>query len=103
MTTQNNSDKLEALRELKKREKLNAYKGDFELFAKEQLKILPKDSSKGFQSFEFNEAQRIVNEALEKQLKETGRVRAIILKARQMGLSTYTTGRVFWKSIQPVP
>ena len=98
MTTQNNSDKLEALRELKKREKLNAYKGDFELFAKEQLKILPKDSSKGFQSFEFNEAQRIVNEALEKQLKETGRVRAIILKARQMGLSTYTTGRVFWKS-----
>ena len=98
MTQQNNSDKLEALRELKKREKLNAYKGDFELFAKEQLKILPKDSSKGFQSFEFNEAQRIVNEALEKQLKETGRVRAIILKARQMGLSTYTTGRVFWKS-----
>jgi len=98
MTTQNNSDKLEALRELKKREKLNAYKGDFELFAKEQLKILPKDSSKGFQSFEFNEAQKIVNEALEKQLKETGRVRAIILKARQMGLSTYTTGRVFWKS-----
>ena len=97
-TAPNNSEKLEALRELKKREKLNAYKGDFELFAKEQLKILPKDSSKGFQSFEFNEAQRIVNEALEKQLKETGRVRAIILKARQMGLSTYTTGRVFWKS-----
>jgi hypothetical protein len=95
---QNNSEKLEALRELKKREKLNAYKNDFELFAKEQIKILPKDSSKGFQFFEFNEAQKIVNEALEKQLKETGRVRAIILKARQMGLSTYTTGRVFWKS-----
>jgi hypothetical protein len=98
MKQQNNSDKLEALRELKKREKLSAYKGDFELFAKEQIKILPKDSSKGFQFFEFNEAQKIVNEALEKQLKETGRVRAIILKARQMGLSTYTTGRVFWKS-----
>jgi hypothetical protein len=98
MTKQNNSDKLEALRELKKREKLNAYKNNFELFAKEQIKILPKDSSKGFQFFEFNEAQKIVNEALEKQLKETGRVRAIILKARQMGLSTYTTGRVFWKS-----
>lgn len=98
MTTQNNSEKLEALRELKKREKLAAYKDNFELFAKEQIKILPKDSSKGFQFFEFNEAQKIVNEALEKQLKETGRVRAIILKARQMGLSTYTTGRVFWKS-----
>jgi hypothetical protein len=98
MKQQNNSEKLEALRELKKREKLAAYKNNFELFAKEQIKILPKDSSKGFQFFEFNEAQKIVNEALEKQLKETGRVRAIILKARQMGLSTYTTGRVFWKS-----
>ncbi len=93
-----NKQKLEALRELKKREKLAEYKNNFELFAKEQIKILPKDSSQGFQPFVFNEAQHIVNDALEKQLKETGRVRAIILKARQMGLSTFTTARVFWKS-----
>ena len=93
-----NKQKLEALRELKKRQKLAEYKDNFELFAKEQIKILPKDSSKGFQPFVFNEAQKIVNDALEKQLKETGRVRAIILKARQMGLSTFTTARVFWKS-----
>jgi len=97
-TSSLNQKKLEALREIKRREKLEIYKTDFALFASEQIKILPKDSSKGFHAFEFNAAQVIVNEAIEKQLKETGKVRAIILKARQMGLSTYTTSRVFWKS-----
>ena len=98
MTTTSNTRKLEALRELKRREKLAEYQDNFELFAKEQIKILPKDSRLGFQPFVFNDAQTIVNNAIEGQLKETGKVRAIILKARQMGLSTYTTGRVFWKS-----
>jgi hypothetical protein len=93
-----NKQKVEALRELKKREQLAIYKENFEQFAKEQIKILPKDSSQGFKYFEFNEAQKIVNAKIEEQLKETGRVRVIILKARQMGLSTYTTARVFWKS-----
>jgi hypothetical protein len=93
-----NKQKLEALRELQKRQKLTQYQTNFELFAKEQIKILPKDSSQGFKYFEFNEAQTIVNGKIEEQLRETGRVRAIILKARQMGLSTYTTARVFWKS-----
>ena len=99
MATITNKQKLEALRELNKRKKNAEYSHNFELFAKEQIKILPKDSSKGFQPFVFNEAQLIVNAALEKQLKETGKVRAIILKARQMGLSTFTTARVFWKSL----
>jgi len=97
MTT-TNKQKVDALRELQKRQKNSEYKNNFELFAKEQIKILPKDSSQGFKPFEFNDAQTIVNEAIEKQLRETGKVRVIILKARQMGLSTYTTARVFWKS-----
>jgi hypothetical protein len=98
MSTTSNTQKLEALRELKRREKLAEYQNNFELFAKEQIKILPKDTRLGFQPFSFNEAQKIANDAIEKQLKETGKVRAIILKARQMGLSTLSTGRVFWKS-----
>jgi hypothetical protein len=93
-----NLQKLEALREIKRRERLEVYKTDFQTFAKEQIKILPKDTSKGFLPFEFNAAQVIANDAIEKQLNETGKVRVIILKARQMGLSTYTTARVFWKS-----
>jgi len=97
-TKTNNTQKLEALRELKRREKLNEYKVNFKKFAAEQISILPKDSRQGFQPFVFNEAQEIVDKAIEEQLKDTGRVRAIILKARQMGLSTYTASRVFWKS-----
>jgi hypothetical protein len=93
-----NQQKLAALKELKKRQRSAEYKDNFELFANEQIKILPKDSRQGFLKFQFNGAQRLVNTAIEKQLKETGRVRVIILKARQQGLSTYTAARVFWKS-----
>ena len=71
---------ISAALELQKRAKKETYKGDFDLFAKEQLKILPKDSSKGFQPLVFNEAQQVVHGLIEKQRKETGKVRAIILK-----------------------
>ena len=98
MATQSNVTKLAALRELKKREQLAIYKDDFALFAKEQIKVLPKDNNQGFIPFEFNSAQIKINSALEKQLKETGKVRAIVLKARQQGISTYACARVFWKS-----
>ena len=94
----NNMRKLALAKESKRRIKLTEYEKDFQLFSKEQIKILTKDSSLGFVPFEFNEAQRIVDDKIRKQLEETGRVRAIILKGRQMGLSTYATGRVFWKS-----
>ena len=89
---------IKAALELKKRQKIEHYKNNFEDFATEQVKILPKDSSKGFIQFEFNDAQRIINEKIEEQLRTTGKVRAIILKARQMGISTYTCARVFWKA-----
>jgi len=93
-----NNQKLLLAKEALKRKKLKEYKENFELFAREQIRILPKDSSKGFIPFEFNTAQRIVNEKIEEQFRKTKKVRAIILKARQQGLSTYATARVFWKS-----
>lgn len=93
-----NNKKLALAKETYKRKKLAEYEQDFEKFALDQIKILTKDSAKGFVPFVLNEAQKIVNEAISKQLKETGRVRCIILKGRQMGLSTYAVGRVFWKS-----
>ena len=86
------------LKEKQKREKLKAYQTDFSLFAEEQVKIITKDASRGFIPFSLNECQRRITDALTKQLEETGRVRAIILKARQQGISTYCAGRVFWKS-----
>ena len=81
----NKQMKLKLLQEKKRREKLFEYKENFEKFATEQIKILPKDPTRGFISFEFNEAQQQINNFLEKQRQETGRVRAIILKARRQG------------------
>ena len=89
---------LELSKELLKRKKLREYEKGFELFANEQLRIITKDASKGFVPFVFNDAQKYINEELEKQREKTGKVRAIILKARQQGISTYCAARVFWKT-----
>lgn len=89
---------LEIKKELEKRKKVERNKNNFKDFAKDQLKIITKDASKGYVQFEFNEAQTKIHKAIEKQIKEKGRVRALVLKARQQGISTYTAGRVFWKT-----
>ena len=86
------------VREKEKRNKLTGYSTDFGLFASEQIKIITKDARDGFVPFALNECQKRITDALSQQIKETGKVRAIILKARQQGISTYCAGRVFWKS-----
>ena len=94
-------DKQELLRLLKEKEKrdqLKAYKEDFTTFAVDQVKIITKDASQGFINFSFNECQKRITKILTEQIEKTGKVRAIILKARQQGISTYCAGRVFWKT-----
>jgi hypothetical protein len=86
------------LNEKKRRDTLKVYSTDFTKFASEQIQIITKDAAQGFVPFTFNKCQQIITDALSKQLEETGKVRAIILKARQQGISTYCSGRVFWKS-----
>ena len=93
-----NKRKLELAKELFKRKKREQYKSDFELFAKEQIRIITKNASQGFVPFTFNAAQVEINKRLESQREKTGKVRAIILKARQQGISTYCAARVFWKT-----
>lgn len=94
----NKKELLALLEEKQKRNKLKEYEKDFTSFAKENIKIITKDARAGFVDFAFNDCQRIITAALDKQLAETGKVRAIILKARQQGISTYCAGRVFWKT-----
>ena len=86
------------IKEKEKRIKLSEYKDDFAKFAEDQIKIVTKDATQGFVPFKLNQAQQYITDQLAKQLKETGKVRAIILKARQQGISTYCAGRVFWKT-----
>lgn len=69
----------------------------FPSFAKNYLIIHDKS---GFACrFEMNQAQLFVHDKLEIQLKETGMVRALILKGRQQGISTLIQGRYFQKII----
>ena len=94
----NKKDIAKLIKEKQRRSRLKDYEDDFSRFAQEQIQIVTKDVSQGFVPFTFNEAQKIITEKLEKQKNDTGKVRAIILKARQQGISTYCAGRVFWKS-----
>ena len=68
---------------------------DFPHYAKKCLKIRSKFGN--IESFELNSAQRIIHELAEKQRRETGKIRAVILKGRQEGCSTYVEGRFYWR------
>ncbi len=70
-------------------------KDDFPHYASRCLKIRPKSGN--LVSFELNRVQTHIHERLEEQLAEAGKVRALILKARQPGCSTYVEGRYYWK------
>jgi hypothetical protein len=80
-----------ARRELKRR-----VPGDFPFFADHCLSIRAK-SGKVIE-FQFNRAQRYIHDRLEEQRERTGRVRALILKGRQQGCSTYVGGRFYHAS-----
>ncbi len=67
------------------------------LFAKNFLII--HDKSGAERKFEFNRAQIYIDQRLDAQLEATGKVRALILKGRQQGVSTYVQARYFKKTV----
>ena len=67
---------------------------DFAFYAKHAIKIRTKSNEISMLS--LNAPQRKLHEAIENQKKTTGKVRIIILKARQQGFSTYVHGRLYW-------
>lgn len=77
------------------REHLSRCLSDLPFYARTHLKIRTKEAD--LSPFRFNDPQKIVHKKISKQLKETGRIRAIVLKARQEGISTYVAGRFFRK------
>lgn len=68
---------------------------DFPYYAKKNLKIRTKSGK--VEPFVLNSAQQYIHEKLEEQLSLKGMIRAILLKGRQQGVSTYTEGRFYWK------
>lgn len=69
---------------------------DFTFFAKNELFIATKQGA--LKPLQLNSAQLYLHERIEQQLAATGQVRALVLKGRQQGISTYTEGRFYWKS-----
>ena len=69
---------------------------DLEVFCAHCLKI--KDKVGVLQPFMWNKAQRYVHERLEEQRQKTGKVRALILKGRQQGISTYVAARFYHRT-----
>jgi Terminase RNaseH-like domain len=68
-------------------------RSDFEYYAPRCLKIRTKSGA--IEPLRLNSAQRYLHKRLGEQKQQTGRVRALILKGRQQGCSTYTEGRYF--------
>lgn len=83
--------RLDAIRERKAH-----YDVDLEAFAGDCLTLRPVGGDEVL--FRFNAVQRIVHEACEDQLRRTGKVRKLILKARKPGVSTYVGGRYYHKT-----
>lgn len=70
-------------------------RADFEFFASKCLFIRTKEGP--VVPFRLNRAQRFLHDRLEEQRTRKGRVRAIIVKGRQLGASTYIQGRFYWR------
>lgn len=68
---------------------------DYGFFSEHMLKIKPKVGQ--LVPFVMNEAQEFAHELIEQQFLETGKVRALLLKGRQQGMSTYVEGRYYWR------
>ena len=73
---------------------LRKLRTNFPYFSKEVLRVRTKNGE--VLPFTLNRAQEHLHDRLEEQKRRTGKVRAIIVKGRQVGGSTYVQGRFYW-------
>lgn len=76
------------------------FKNNPEFFYVNCLKIKTKQG--GLEPLRLNQAQKYIQQQLDKQKKDTGKVRAFILKGRQQGASTYITARFYHKTTHEI-
>ena len=70
-------------------------KADFLHYAEKCLKIRTKPGA--IKPLTLNAAQLFIHDRLEEQLRTAKKVRALIVKGRQQGCSTYVEARFYWK------
>lgn len=78
------------------RAKLRKLRDDFPLYAERCLKVLTKEGK--IEPLRLNAAQLYVHKRIEAQLASTGKVRVLVLKGRQQGISTYVQARYVHKT-----
>lgn len=71
-------------------------RNDLTIYAPKVLKVRTKKGT--FEPLHFNPAQLYLHERLETQREQFGWVRALVLKGRQQGVSTYTAARYYHKT-----
>jgi hypothetical protein len=69
---------------------------NFGHYAAKCLKIRTKAGK--IEPLQLNQAQVYLHGRLEAQREKTGKVRALVLKGRQQGISTYIGGRYYWRA-----
>jgi len=74
-------------------EHLDLYRSDRIAYCSDNLWIRTKDAQ--LIQLRPNQAQRLVEARVERQKRETGRVRVVVLKARQEGISTWVAARIY--------
>jgi hypothetical protein len=77
-------------------DELRPFKENFLHYAPKALKIRTKAGT--IEPFKLNQAQLYIHKRLQDQIEATGKVRALILKGRQQGASTYVEGRFYWRT-----
>ena len=75
---------------------LQKFRSDLPFMAEKNLKIKAKSGQQ--LPLILNKAQLYVHQRLEEQRRQTGKIRALILKARQQGFSTYIGARFYHRS-----
>ena len=75
---------------------LRPFKDDFLFYAPRALSIRTKDGQ--IKLLVLNSAQLYIHQRLQSQLRMTGKIRALVIKGRQQGISTYVEGRFFWRT-----
>ena len=84
------------MNDAEKLRRLRLLRTQFKQYAPLALRI--RDKAGRIVPFALNKAQEALDDAINSQLVTTGRVRIIVLKGRQQGISTYTEGRFYWRT-----
>ena len=81
---------------LEERKIRSRLRDDFIHYAAKCLKIRSKSGA--IEPFTLNRAQQHIHQQIEQQKGQTGKVRALVLKGRQQGCSTYVGGRYYHRT-----